>query len=77
MGKLKLKKAGKVVRRAWQGAASAARGAVEVAEAIVIVAGLVEKAQRALGRRPPPDDATRPRDPPQDPARIRPVRRTR
>jgi hypothetical protein len=64
MGKLKLKKAGKVLSRAGRGVVGAARGVRRVAEAIVIVAGVVEEL-RAARRRPGPPGREEPprRDP--------------
>lgn len=47
MGKLKLKKAGKVMRHAGRAVVGAARGVVKVAEAIVVIAGVVEDARTA------------------------------
>ncbi len=52
MGKLKLKKAGKVMRRAGEGAVRAMGMVAKVAEAIVIAVELVEKAQKIAERRP-------------------------
>src|SRR5262245_59351726 len=45
MSKLKLKKASKAMRRVGRGAVDVAGGIAKIAEAIVIVAGLVEKVQ--------------------------------
>ena len=50
MGKLKLKKLGKAVRRAGGSMAEAAGDVANIAEAVVLLAGLVEKVKQAAGR---------------------------
>ena len=57
MGKLKLKKAGKLVRRAGGSAVKAAGGLAKIAEAVTVVGGLVEWIkERARRRRAPPNE---------------------
>lgn len=60
MGKLKLKKAGKVMRHAGSALVGAARGVIRVAEAIVVIADVVE-GMRAARRRAGPAEEERER----------------